>query len=66
MAELNKSYDPRRVEDRIYRYWLEHNFERECTDSLLEEMKNEPSYMYKVSWRSRHDGENNLYQMQKK
>ena len=26
MAELNKSYDPRQVEDRIYQNWLEHNY----------------------------------------
>ena len=26
MAELNKSYDPRQVEDRIYQYWLENNY----------------------------------------
>ncbi|MBQ3264205.1 MAG: valine--tRNA ligase [Ruminococcus sp.] len=26
MAELNKSYDPKLVEDRIYQYWLEHNY----------------------------------------
>ena len=26
MAELNKSYDPRQVEDRIYQYWLDHNY----------------------------------------
>ena len=26
MAELNKSYDPKQVEDRIYRNWLEHNY----------------------------------------
>ena len=26
MAELNKSYDPKQVEDRIYRYWLDNNY----------------------------------------
>ena len=26
MAELNKSYDPRQVEDRIYQNWLSHNY----------------------------------------
>ncbi|MBQ7744572.1 MAG: valine--tRNA ligase [Ruminococcus sp.] len=26
MAELNKSYDPRLVEDRIYRFWMDHNY----------------------------------------
>ena len=26
MAELNKSYDPKQVEDRIYQYWMEHNY----------------------------------------
>ena len=26
MAELNKSYDPKQVEDRIYQYWLDHNY----------------------------------------
>ena len=26
MAELNKSYDPKQVEDRIYQNWLEHNY----------------------------------------
>ena len=26
MAELNKSYDPKQVEDRIYQNWLEKNY----------------------------------------
>ena len=26
MAELNKSYDPGKVEDRIYQFWLENNY----------------------------------------
>ncbi len=26
MAELNKSYDPGQVEDRIYHYWLDTNY----------------------------------------
>jgi valyl-tRNA synthetase len=26
MAQLNKSYDPSQVEDRIYKFWLDGNY----------------------------------------
>lgn len=42
-------------------YWLEEHFDSECTEELLTQMNSEPSPMYKLSWRTPHEKENNLY-----
>jgi valyl-tRNA synthetase len=35
MAELNKSYDPQQVEDRIYQFWMQNNYFDRFTRSKL-------------------------------
>ena len=46
MAELNKSYDPKLVEDRIYRFWMDNNYFHAVAHMDINEALERASYIW--------------------